>query len=61
MRRKYRRNGEIFEQKWGDLARYNAEKARGIAHTAEYNAKMAVKQAAYDEARRTGSIWELPR
>ncbi len=57
MKAKYRRNGEIFEQKWGDLATYNGEVARGIAHTPEYDAKMAEKQEAYRAAQQTGTIW----
>jgi hypothetical protein len=36
-------------QKFEALAAYNAERARGIAHTAEWDAKMAALQAEYDQ------------
>lgn len=37
-----------FELRWGDLARYNAERARGIVHTPEWDARMAEKQVRYN-------------
>lgn len=36
-----------FEVLWSDLARYNAEVARGIVHTPEWDAFMAKKQDGY--------------
>lgn len=41
-------NERLFEDLWGDLARYNAEIHRGVQHTPERQAEMATKQAAYD-------------
>lgn len=38
------------EARWQRLAVYNAEVARGIVHTAEWNALMAEEQRAFDEA-----------
>lgn len=37
-----------FNRKWGDLARYNDERSRGIVHDPAYVSAMAEKQAAYD-------------
>ncbi len=33
---------------WKELARYNAEKARGVAHTEEWQAKMKERQVEFD-------------
>lgn len=44
-----RRLADAFDLEWGDLATYNAEVARGIVHTPEYDKKMARKQAEYNE------------
>lgn len=38
-----------FQERWGDLATYNSEVARGIVHTPEYDAKMREKQKQYNE------------
>lgn len=44
-----KRREREFDRQWGDLATYNSEVARGIVHTAEYDALMAVKQRRYDD------------
>ena len=36
--------------RWEVLGRYNAERARGIVHTKEWQEKMAEEQRAFDEA-----------
>ena len=35
---------------WNDLAAYNSERARGIVHTPEMDARMAEKQREFDAA-----------
>lgn len=35
---------------WDDLAHYNSEVSRGLVHTAEMDARMAQRQAAFDAA-----------
>ena len=46
--RRSRRRALEFESRWGDLATYNAEVARGIVHTPEWQLKMAEKQQRYN-------------
>lgn len=48
MKRKRRRSNEEEDRIWV-LGRYNAERARGIVHTEEWNRKMAAEQARFDE------------
>lgn len=43
-----RTNRDVYEFK--ALADYNAERARGIAHTAEYDEKMRAEQARFDRS-----------
>lgn len=43
-----RRRELEFNLKWGDLAQYNAEVARGIVHTPEWDHRMAIKQQEYN-------------
>lgn len=53
------RRGErerAFERQWGDLATYNAEVARGIVHTPEWDARMAEKQARYNDGLRAWAM-----
>jgi len=38
-----------FERDWGDLATYNAEEARGIVHSSEWDDRMREKQRLYEE------------
>ena len=45
-----RRNAEPYE--FNDLARYNAEVARGIVHTPEWREKMAEEQRRFNEQQR---------
>jgi hypothetical protein len=40
-----------MDSKFEPLATYNAERARGIVHTAEYDARMAELQREFDAAR----------
>lgn len=47
--RRRRKNELAFNSTWGDLANYNTERSRGVVHTAEKDAEMAAKQAAYDQ------------
>jgi hypothetical protein len=49
-----RRHAEPYE--FAALARYNAECARGIVHTAEWDALMRVEQAAFDAQRPTAGL-----
>jgi hypothetical protein len=51
MRRRERER--MWDDQWGDLATYNSEVSRGIVHTAEYDARMAEKQAAFVEYQRS--------
>jgi hypothetical protein len=37
-----------WNAKWGDLARYNTERSKGIVHTPEYDAEMAANQEAFN-------------
>lgn len=37
------------ENRWSALGSYNAEVARGIVHTREYDAAMAAEQALFNE------------
>jgi hypothetical protein len=37
-----------FIRRWGDLSAYNSERARGILHDAETDARMAEKQREYN-------------
>lgn len=39
---------------WAELARYNGECSRGIVHTKEWDARMAIEQANFNEANRPG-------
>lgn len=39
----------LFEARWGELSQYNAECARGLMHTPEWDARMKLKQAQYDK------------
>ena len=41
---------KLDPDRWQALANYNAEVARGIVHTAEYDARMADEQKAFNEA-----------
>jgi hypothetical protein len=34
--------------RWDELARYNTEKHRGIIHTKEYDARMAIEQEQFN-------------
>jgi hypothetical protein len=43
------KQGVAMQAKFGPLAVYNAEVARGIMHTAEYAAAMAQLQREFDE------------
>lgn len=43
-----------FNRKWGALATYNAEVARGIVHTREYAEMMKIAQKRYNEEYRYG-------
>ena len=49
-------------QRFEDLARYNAERGRGIMHTREWRDKMAGIQADFDQCQRDGTLplpdWE---
>jgi hypothetical protein len=38
--------------RWEALSRYNSECSRGVVHTAEVDAAMAVEQVAFDETQR---------
>lgn len=44
----FRRRQPEESWRWDALATYNAEVARGIAHTPEWRAKMAKLQEAFD-------------
>jgi hypothetical protein len=52
-----RRMERRFNEKWGDLAQYNAERTRGIMHTASWHVRMAAKQREYNEACEHREIW----
>jgi hypothetical protein len=43
-----------FNIRWGDLATYNSEKARGVVHTSEWVEQMRVKQERYNAILRAG-------
>jgi hypothetical protein len=38
-----------FEHRWDRLANYNSEVARGIVHTPEWDAEMAIEQSRHHE------------
>ena len=40
------------EHRWDALGRYNSERARGIVHTPEWEARMAEEQAAFEREQR---------
>lgn len=42
----------MSDYRWADLAWYNAERARGVVHTPEWQAKMAEEQRLFDEEMR---------
>ena len=44
--------------RWDALALYNAECARGIMHTPEWDERMAKRQAAFDEEVAQEAGWE---
>jgi hypothetical protein len=44
-----RQREALFNERWGDLARYNSERGHGVVHTPETDAAMAAKQAVYNE------------
>ena len=44
-----RRRMESMPERFDVLANYNAERGRGIMHTAEWDAKMADLQRKYDD------------
>lgn len=49
----FRRRRRYEPYKWVDLATYNAEVSRGVVHTPEFAAQMALRQAEFDaEARK---------
>lgn len=67
-----RSRGEPMPFKFEALAMYNAERARGIVHTAEWDAKMAALQQEFNDweraelTRRLGpeiapGVWGVPR
>lgn len=43
-----------FNERWGDLSRYNGERSHGVVHTETWQARMAAKQWQYDEMTRLG-------
>ncbi len=43
---KFRKKRPEFQ--WHALATYNSERARGLVHTAEWEAQMAAQQVAFD-------------
>ena len=47
-----RRYWNAIPEKFWELADYNAERARGIAHTPEWDERMAALQAEFDEWQR---------
>jgi len=47
-----RRKHERDDGRWNELARYNTEVGRGIVHTKEYDARMAIEQRAFN-------VWRL--
>jgi hypothetical protein len=49
---------ESYVHRWDALALYNAECARGIAHTPEWDERMAKRQAAFDSEVAQGAGWE---
>ena len=56
MRWRSRRKRELdFRFEWGALANYNAEKARGLVHSAQWRSKMAEKQAEWNAKQRAAS------
>lgn len=46
----------LNEHRWDALARYNAEIARGILHTARYQVLMAEEQRKFDAELRAGAV-----
>lgn len=52
--RRRREMAERFDDRWGDLARYNTEVHNGLMHTPAMVEAMAVKQAQYSEMQRRG-------
>ena len=48
-----RRHRNAMPEKFWELADYNAERGRGIAHTPEWDERMAALQAEFDQWRRS--------
>jgi hypothetical protein len=48
----FRRRHIEPDYRWWTLANYNAERARGIVHTAEWQERMRLEQDAFDREQR---------
>jgi hypothetical protein len=47
-----------YAHRWDELALYNAECARGIAHTPEWDERMARRQALFDSEVAEQATWQ---